>query len=136
MALNLSRLSGSILVDGQPVLLELTPERKADDWTCKYCSVLNYHWRTHCFKCLVPRNASSGAAVTLTATTAPSSAAAAAAAAQEEKTASPTLEGSADISPVSTKFLLFQPLHDSTTAQTASLWTPSINGLPGRFSTY
>lgn len=119
VALTLMRLSGSIRVDGQPVLLELAPERKTDDWNCKYCSILNYHWRMQCFKCLVPRNASAGPVST---------------GLVEEKTSPPLLEGAADVSPVGTKFLLFQPLKDTTTAQMATISNAFANDFEVRFS--
>ncbi len=31
---------------------------RAEEWKCAYCSATNYHWRTQCYKCLVPRSTS------------------------------------------------------------------------------
>jgi len=40
-----------VLIDGSPCRLEYGSEPNPDDWYCRSCGALNYHWRITCFKC-------------------------------------------------------------------------------------
>lgn len=55
----LVQLSESLYIDGHPVRCDFGAEdSRAEEWKCAYCGCSNYHWRTQCYKCLVPRSTS------------------------------------------------------------------------------
>lgn len=47
--------SNPLVFEGLPTWVEYGVEQHPDDWNCKACSSLNFHWRHTCFKCQVSK---------------------------------------------------------------------------------
>ena len=44
-----------LLIDNQMCWFEFGVEPHPDDWTCRACNSMNFHWRLACYKCQQPK---------------------------------------------------------------------------------